>query len=369
MSKSRHLILVGAGHAHLHLISQVQDYLEAGLRVTVIAPGPFWYSGLGPAMLGGDAEPHDDTVNVRALLESTGATYLEDAVTRILPDTHQVQLRDHAELSYDALSLNVGSHIAGPPGSEAFATPVKPISRLLDLRKRLTARPRTRVPLRIVVVGAGDAGVEVTGNLRRLLHHLGQPFHLTLVSPEDRPLAGYPPRTAKLFHASLKDENIHFLMAHRVTEIRADSVFLDDNTSLDSDLTVLATGVHPSRLLQASGLPVADDGALRVNPFLQSSQYRRIFGAGDCIHFEAQPLPRIGIHAVRQASVLHHNLQAFLGNRPLRAYRPQSTYLLIRNLGDGTGLLTWRGVVWRSRWALQFKTWLDTRFVRQYQKK
>lgn len=369
MSKARHLILIGAGHAHLHLISRLRDYLEAGLRVTVIAPGPFWYSGLGPAMLGGDAEPSDDTVDVRALVERAGATFLEEVITRILPETHRVQLRDQTELSYNALSLNVGSQIIGPPGSEEFATRVKPISGLLDLRERLTARPRTRVPLRIVVVGAGDAGVEVTGNLRRLLHHLGQPFHLTLVSPEDRPLAGYPPRAAKLFRASLKGENIHFLMSHRVTEIRAGSVLLDDNTSLDSDLTVLATGVHPSKLLQASGLPVADDGALRVNPFLQSSQYRRIFGAGDCIHFEAQPLPRIGIHAVRQASVLHHNLQAYLCDRPLRTYRPQTTYLLIRNLGDETGLLTWRGVIWRSRWALQFKTWLDTRFVRQYQKK
>jgi len=368
MSNPRHLILVGAGHAHLHLISRLHEHLAAGLRVTVIAPSPFWYSGLGPAMLGGDAELDDDTVDVRALVERAGATFLEDIVTRILPETHRVQIRNHPKLAYDALSLNVGSQIAGPPGSEEFATPVKPISHLLDLRHRITARPRTHIPLRIVVVGAGDAGVEVTGNLRRLLNHLGQPFHITLVSPENQPLASYPPRAAKLFRASLKDENIRFLMAYRVTEIRADTVLLDDNTSLDTDLTVLATGVHPPELLQVSGLPVADDGALRVNPFLQNCQYLRIFGAGDCIHFEAKPLPRVGVHSVRQAPVLHHNLQAFLCDRPLRAYRPQSAYLLIRNLGDGTGLLTWRGLVMRSRWALQFKTWLDTRFVRQYQK-
>lgn len=367
MSKTRHLILVGAGHAHLHLISRLHEYLAAGLRVTVIAPGPFWYSGLGPAMLGGDAESSDDTVDVCALVESAGATFLKEVVTRIFPETHRVQLGNRIELAYDALSLNAGSHIIGPPGSKEFATPVKPISHLLDLRHRLSARPRTSSPLRIVVVGAGDAGVEVTGNLRRLLRHLDQPFHITLVSPENQPLAGYPARAAKLFRDSLKEANIHFLMSHRVTEVRADSVLLDDHTSLDTELVILATGVHPPKFLQASGLPVADDGALRVNSFLQNRQYPRIFGAGDCIHFDAVPLTRIGVHAVRQAPILHHNLQAYLGGRALRAYRPQSAILLIRNLGDGTGLLSWRGLVLRSRWALRFKTWLDTRFIRKYQ--
>jgi NADH dehydrogenase FAD-containing subunit len=126
MNDYRRLILVGAGHAHLHLLSRLREYRQSGLRVTVIAPGPFWYSGLGPSLLGGDAEPCDDTVDVRRMVESSGAEFLEDVVTRILPDQHAVSLRDHPDLNYDALSLNVGSCITGHPGSEEFATPVKP---------------------------------------------------------------------------------------------------------------------------------------------------------------------------------------------------------------------------------------------------
>ena len=75
----------------------------------------------------------------------------------------------------------------------------------------------------------------------------------------------------------------------------------------------------------------------------------------------------VGVYAVREAPVLCHNLLASLGGRPLRRFRPRRRFLLILNLGDGTGLLTWGPFSWHSRLAFWLKDRIDCAFLRAYQ--
>jgi NADH dehydrogenase FAD-containing subunit len=107
------------------------------------------------------------------------------------------------------------------------------------------------------------------------------------------------------------------------------------------DFLVHATGLTPPALLRATGLPTSGDGALLVDPFLRSVADPRVFGGGDCVALQGRELAKVGVYAVREAPVLCHNLLATLQGRPLRRFLPQRRFLLILNLGDGTGLLTW----------------------------
>jgi NADH dehydrogenase FAD-containing subunit len=44
---SRHLVLVGAGHAHLAVLAELETFVAAGHRVTVVSPDDFhYYSGM-----------------------------------------------------------------------------------------------------------------------------------------------------------------------------------------------------------------------------------------------------------------------------------------------------------------------------------
>ncbi len=125
----KHLIFVGAGHAHLYPLSRVRDYVAAGIRVSLIAPGKFWYSGMGPGMVSRFYEPKDDTVDVRALVERGGGAFIKDQVVRIAPSDREIHLRGGATMQYDALSLNVGSEVLlhAIAGAADFGVPVKPI--------------------------------------------------------------------------------------------------------------------------------------------------------------------------------------------------------------------------------------------------
>jgi NADH dehydrogenase FAD-containing subunit len=93
-----------------------------------------------------------------------------------------------------------------------------------------------------------------------------------------------------------------------------------------------------------------------------------VFGGGDCIALAGRRLARVGVYAVREAPVLFHNLLATLEGRPLRRFRPQRRYLLIMNLGDGTGLATWGGLWWYGRLAFWLKDRIDRAFLKEYQR-
>jgi NADH dehydrogenase FAD-containing subunit len=104
-----------------------------------------------------------------------------------------------------------------------------------------------------------------------------------------------------------------------------------------------------------------------VNEHLQSVAHPEIFGGGDCIDLQNRPLAKVGVYAVREGPILYHNLGAALENGALTTFQPQEAYMLIFNLGDGTGLLWKDNILWHGRLAMVLKNYIDTRFMRTYQ--
>jgi NADH dehydrogenase FAD-containing subunit len=70
---------------------------------------------------------------------------------------------------------------------------------------------------------------------------------------------------------------------------------------------------------------------------------------------------------VRQNPILFHNLMAALEGGALIPFNPDGAYLLILNMGDGTGLLWKNEFVWGGRLAFLLKDYIDRRFMRKFQ--
>jgi NADH dehydrogenase FAD-containing subunit len=77
-------------------------------------------------------------------------------------------------------------------------------------------------------------------------------------------------------------------------------------------------------------------------------------------------VPKAGVHAVRMAPVLDHNLRAALAGGVPRPYRPRRDVLALLDTADGRALLRWRGVDAHARWAHWLKRAIDGRYVRRY---
>jgi NADH dehydrogenase FAD-containing subunit len=120
-------------------------------------------------------------------------------------------------------------------------------------------------------------------------------------------------------------------------------------------------------MFKSSGLPVGEDGGLLVNSFLHSVSFRNIFGGGDCVSFKGNPLPKVGVYAVRQNPILFQNLMAALEGRPLKPFIPQKNFLAILNMGNARGILWWRNWTWEGRFCFLLKDYIDRAFMRKFQ--
>lgn len=364
-----HLILVGGGHAHLMTIAGIDSLVERGHRVTVIGPSPHhYYSGMGPGMLSGMYSPEEIRFDTRKTVEENGGTFVEASVDRVDSRRKKVYLQHGGDISYDVISFNVGSYVpqidSAAGGISVFT--VKPIEMLLEARSHIL-RKTAAEKVTIAVVGGGPAALEVTGNVWRLCRDNSGVMPEIVLYAGKRFLSRFSEAIRRKAQQSLTRRGIRIISGSIVAEVASDRIRLESGKSHEVDVVFLAHGVKPSDIFRNSGLPTGPDGGLRVNRFLQCSGYPQVFGGGDCIDFEPQPLDKVGVYAVRQNPVLFHNLAAFLEGRPLKTFDPGGSYLLAFNLGDGTGLVQKKGITFGGRLAFRLKDTIDRRFMRRFQ--
>lgn len=366
---NRHLVLVGGGHAHMTVMLNLADYVSSGHRVTLVSPSPYhYYSGMGPGLLGGTYRPQQARFHIRKLVENRGARFVEDRAISIDAKKRRLRMASGEVLDYDVASFNTGSgvplELVGAPGGEGVV-PVKPIVNLLQARRQLLQNMAGKSQ-NLLVVGGGPAGVELAGNLWRLVNLAGGQAQITLLAGS-RLLHRFPDRVRHLALKSLQERGVQVLEGGRATSVANGQAELNDGRTLSYDLAFIAAGVVPSPIFADSGLPVGEDGGLLVNDQLQSIAHPELFGGGDCISLQGKPLAKVGVYAVRQNPILHVNLLAALEERSLISFKPQPSYLLILNLGNHRGILCKGRLVWEGRLPFQFKDWIDRRFMKTFQ--
>jgi NADH dehydrogenase FAD-containing subunit len=364
----KHLVLVGGGHAHMTVMVNLRDYIERGHQVTLIGPSAYhYYSGMGPGLLGGSYRPQDVRFHIKKMAEDRGAVFVQDTVARIDPDKKILILASGGKIAYDVVSCNTGSTVPADEGRVAGRNvfTVKPIENLIKVRQLIQAGLGSQTP-RLIVVGGGAAALELTGNLWRLVQQTGSEAAITVCGGRDF-LASMPTKAQRYARKSLAARNIEIIEGAHVNRLKEGLAILKDHREVAFDLALLAWGIQPSHLFRESGLPTGADGGLLVNGYLQSVAYPEIFGGGDCISFDKRPLDKVGVYAVRQNPILHHNLRAALEDRSLQAFQPQEVYLLIYNLGNHTGIFFHGNWVLKGRLIFYLKDYIDRKFMRKFQ--
>jgi NADH dehydrogenase FAD-containing subunit len=350
-------------------LKRTAEFVRGGCELVLVAPDSFWYSGLATGMLAGIYPPALDQIDVEALAAKGGGRFLRASATRIDAAARMVHLDVGPPLSYDVVSCNLGSEVpvGSIPGAEAHGYAVKPIRNLWHLRQALEARLATPdQPLRVVGVGGGTTACEIAVNIRRLISDHNGTATITVLARGDTILEKMHRGAAEKMKDILQRQGVELALRSPVVRVESQAVLTDDGRQIPYDFLIHAIGLNPPGLLRATGLP-SSENALLVDRYLRSVADARVFGGGDCIAFQGRALPRVGVYAVRQAPVLFHNLLATLQGRPLRPFKPQRRFLLILNLGDGTGLATWGSFHWHGRLAFWLKDRIDRAFLREYQ--
>jgi selenide,water dikinase len=290
----RDIVLVGGGHSHVVVLHSFAMRPLPGVRLTLICTDTDTpYSGMLPGYIAGHYGFDDVHIDLRRLAEFAGARYLRDEVIGIDRAERKVLCRERPPVSYDALSINIGStpQLGGVPGAAEHAVPVKPIRRFNQRWLALFERVRAHAgPATIAVVGAGAAGVELTLAMQYRLRNELKPPGARSGRAALPPVLGRSrkscrrtmPPCAALSNPCWPRAASACIAAPRSARSAPGACRCAVAPRLDADEIVWVTQAGGAAWLKDTGLALDESGFIRIGETLQSETDPLIFAAGDC---------------------------------------------------------------------------------------
>jgi pyridine nucleotide-disulfide oxidoreductase family protein len=357
------VLLAGAGHAHLALLSAWGRRLPVGLEVTLVAPRPLQiYSGMLPGWIAGRYELADTLIHLQPLSQRVGANVVWSEVHSVDPSHQHVALSDGRRLEYDLLSLDIGSEtdLSFVQGSDERVLPIRPLERFAERWQTIMDRAREQA-LNLAVVGGGAAGVEIVLSTRHALHALNPAHRVMLVTTDEGVVPDHAPGVRRRARYWLQSRGIDVFRSSATGLNR--NLHLADGRELAADVVIATTGARAPSWLRTSGLDVDEAGFVKVGPTHQSVSHANVFATGDACARVDRPLPRSGVHAVRAGRLLAHNLVAWSRSQRLSRYRPRKASLYLLSTGEEYAIASWGRFSAGGRWAWHWKRWIDRRYV------
>ena len=245
------------------------------------------------------------------------------------------------ELHYDTLIMAVGSvgNDFGSPGVAENCIFLDSTAEADALHQNLLERHISHValgivtPLRIVIVGGGATGVELSAELfdanRRLAYYHQTrkeglvDLDITLLEAGPKLLPALPDRLGSAARKDLEAMGIKVRTGARVKRAEADGLVDANGDLIGADVMIWAAGVRaPAFLHEIDGLESNRSGQLVVHSTLQTTRDPAIFAFGDCAACPVAPGASQNVAALaqaahQQASLLVKNMRRRLAGQSL----------------------------------------------------
>ena len=229
----------------------------------------------------------DTKIKLGPLAEYAGVTFKQQSVVDITlgPDAKSVTLDDGQVVNFDVASFDIGSTTRGiqeVPGVKTHAIPTRPISSLVDRiqqAEQTLGKDHTGM-LKVVVIGAGAAGIELAFAMQARWNKFfaGASLDVTLCDSGIELLAQESEECRAATTESLGARGVTVLHGCHVASVQKDMVVLEDGRNVAYTHCIWATGAasHPlAATLGAKGIKTNPHGWIEVNEQLQSVSVHR----------------------------------------------------------------------------------------------
>jgi NADH dehydrogenase FAD-containing subunit len=358
----KHLILVGAGHAHLHILKKMVFAPLANTKVTLITPTPANSEG---CVIERFLHPNEQQKPLRNewinLVRRAKAHWVDDVVIRINTNQKMLFTKKGLQLPYDALSMNIGAKAAYPdvPGLKEHAFQIRQ-NALASFQINALLKAHT-----CAVVGTSAFAFDFALSLRDRRQREGIEGPVYLVSS-----GGMMP---EVFDAAKRSKLEKWLMKRGVVPVTTSAVkqvsayaneektiYFEDGKSIDVSAVawVAERAAHP--ILTESRLKVDAHGFIMAGPTLQMVDCDSIFATGACKTFIGAPsMDRTGLFVRQEANVLWSNLQQYLNpsfmKSKMKVFVPHRNRFAVLNAGFRQTVLLYQDWVFAGGWCWWFK--------------
>lgn len=328
--KNPHAVIVGGGFAGLNAAKVLGR--EASIDTTIIDRHNYHlFQPLLYQVATAGLSPADIAVPIRSVL----AAY--PRVEVLLGNVNGVDLGnrtvslDGSKLLYDYLILACGAKHSyfGHSEWEDNAPGLKTLEQATEIRRRIllafelaekeSELSRKSECLSFIVVGGGPTGVELSGaiceigrfTLERDFRHIDPKCtRVILIEAGERILPSFSEKLSGKARLALERLGVQVLTSTRVTEVRANGVFLGSDF-LPAATVIWAAGVQPSSLGKCLGVPLDHAGRVIVEKDLSIKGHPEVFVVGDQAHFflgGGRTLPGLAAVAMQQGRAAAENI-------------------------------------------------------------
>jgi len=277
VEKAGKVVVIGAGIAGLAAVEAIRT-ASPDTDVTLISKEnrPPYYRLNLTRYLAGEINEEELSIKSQSWFEENRIELLLNAeVSKLNLTGKTIELHNSQSVSFDKLILTVGAHPFMPPFPGAYRDGVVNLRTLADakeiLKSDLTGKKCT-------CIGGGLLGLETAGALaRRGAEVTLLEGHGWLLPRQLNQIAG------EILAGHVESSGIKLRTKARTQEILGDErvrgVLLDDQSIIDTDLVVVATGIRSnSYLARTAGLDV--NQGIVVDNLLKTS-HPDVFAAGD----------------------------------------------------------------------------------------
>lgn len=302
------VLIAGGGVAGLETVLALRDLAGTRVAITLLAPEPeFAYRA--PSVGESFSLGHGRRFSLSEIAEDLDFELVGDGLAEVLPDEHRVRLAGGAARGYDALVLTLGARQRPAyPAATTYAGDAagrEALSGLLaDLEggyvKRIAfvvpGAPSWQLPLYELAVmtarEAWDQGIDG--------------MEITLVTPEDAPLAAFGTNAARSVAEMLESEGINFVGSSH-PEVRKGAVVMEPGARvLKVDRVVSLPALEGPRI---PGVPADPAGFHPIDEYGRVAGASEVYAAGDGANF---PIKQGGL-ATQQADAVAGMIAARAG--------------------------------------------------------
>lgn len=281
MESTKYLV-VGSSHAALEAVTAIRMHdAEGSLTVLTRDPHLPYSPTVLPYVVSGRSAPDRIFLRDEKFFADNRVVLKRGVALKALhAGRNAAELDDGSEIAYEKVLLATGASPAIPPipGIDQVAYHVL---RTLEDAKRLNAA--IKASKQAVVMGAGLVGMHAAENLVKA------GAKVTIVEMAKQLTDGYFDATAAgMIEKAFTDNGATILTGSRVVKLARSAAFatpgatltLENGTTLDADLLLVATGVKPN-MEYLAGSPVEHERGILVDDSMRTS-VANVWSAGDC---------------------------------------------------------------------------------------
>ncbi len=327
------VVIVGAGFGGLAAARKLSQ--QKDINVTVVDKHPYQlFSPLLYQVATGGLPEDDIAYPVRAAIP--GVSFRKGEVTKVNSNSKSITLADQSTIEYDQLVLATGSTgtTFGVPGVQENALQMKSIlearvikKQLLGMYEEVEAGHKPKESLKVVVIGAGPTGVEVSGAVAELQKSMKHEFpniykmaSVTLVEAGPRVLPMFHEKSSKHAQSELEDIGVVVKTNSAVDRMYETDVHLKGGEILSGGTLIWAAGVAAYQTWTSLG-ETDRSNRIKIDENLQTSAGIFVIGDGAHLQFKGNPLPMIAPVALQMGKHVAKQIMSLKNNKPLRPFK------------------------------------------------